>query len=160
MRHVSAEAIDPDDPTNPVIPSSHPQFAPSTTGPGTPRLGIVALVVAIVAAAGGLIFALIGAHAVGVDVGTRLAAQPVAEITLGQLAPVNPWILTMEIAFWIATLLGLWALVQSITAIATHRGRPQGIAGAIVAVAGPTLYVAAGTLAFTIGLGAAFAAAA
>ncbi len=74
---------------------------------------------------------------------------------LALLSPVRGLVLWAEIGFWAGTVLGLWALVQGIVAIATRRGRGQGIAAVIVAAAGPILYGVAVTAAVIVGIVAA-----
>jgi hypothetical protein len=54
---------------------------------------------------------------------------------------VREWVLLGEIAFWAGTVLGIWAIVQGIVAIAKRRGLGTGIAAVVVAVVGFFIFV-------------------
>ena len=45
------------------------------------------------------------------------------EQLLALLSPVRDLVLWAEIGFWAGTVLGIWALIQGIVAIATRRGQ-------------------------------------
>ncbi len=109
-------------------------------------LGIVALIAAVVVVVAATVIAFLGGYPIGVAGGRALAEAPVGQgIDPTWIAPLQGWVLVVEITFWIGTLGGLWALIQGLIAIATHRGREFGIAAAVVAFTGPALFIAAGT---------------
>ncbi|MGA7148519.1 MAG: hypothetical protein WBX17_08550, partial [Microbacterium sp.] len=59
---------------------------------------------------------------------------------LSTYSPVRGWVLVGEIAFWVGTVLGTWALVQGIIAAVKRRGRGSGIAAIVVAAIGPLVF--------------------
>lgn len=113
-----------------------PPFAPRSA-----ILGIVALIVAIVAVVGAGITGAVAAFRIGLGAGRELAMHPPgADFDLSVLSPVREWVLLGEVAFWIGTVLGVWALVQGIVAIVTRRGRGAAIAAVIVAALGIVVF--------------------
>lgn len=109
--------------------------------PSSSTLGVVALVVALVAT---VVASLVGALA-AVQIGPVLGPMMrVVEVggspDLRFLTPVRSWVLLAEIAFWVGTALGIWALVQGIVAIVRRSGTGFGIAAVIVAVLGPVVF--------------------
>lgn len=116
-------------------------------------VGVVALVAAVLAAVGASIVGAIAGFQIGVGVDPAIfgASQPAGDLRV--LSPVRSWVLVAEIAFWIGTALGVWAIVQGIVAIAGARGRPWAIAGVVIAVLGPVIFFAAVIIAVTVGAG-------
>ena len=114
-------------------------------------LGIAALVMAVLAAVGATVLGSIAGYGIGLGTGRSIALQPMdIDFDWSILTPVRDWVLLGEVAFWVGTALGTWALVQGIIAIVKDRGRGWGIAAVIVAVLGP--------IAFAIGVQAFLAA--
>ncbi|MEJ1155940.1 hypothetical protein [Microbacterium marmarense] len=62
-----------------------------------------------------------------------------AQFSPATLTPVREWVLFAEIAFWVGTVCGTWALIQGIVAIVRRRGRGAGIAAVVLASAGPLI---------------------
>nr|WP_194395808.1 hypothetical protein [Microbacterium atlanticum] len=126
-----------------VAPSGAAPFSPAGAAP--PRrsgaLGIVALVLAVVAAVGASLLAAAAAFNIGLGAGREISGRPVtADFDWSILTPVRDWVLLGEIAFWAGTVLGLWALIQGTVAMVTSRGRGAGIAAVIVAALGPVAF--------------------
>ena len=115
-------------------PAGYQSVAGPYTPPPSPRgpsaVGIWALVLALAAL---LIPSVIGAVS-GYAIGFGLAESGALDYldgdidSLAFLAPVREQVLWAEIAFWLGTVLGVWAIVQGIVAISRRRGRGQGIA--------------------------------
>ena len=61
-------------------------------------------------------------------------------------------VLLGEIAFWLGTLLGTWALVQGMVALSRRRGRGYGIAAVVVAVLAPAVFAVVTWIALVAGL--------
>jgi hypothetical protein len=98
-------------------------------------------VLSLVAVAGASLLGAIASFRIGLGAGRELTARPIdARFDWAVLSPVREWVLTGEIAFWVGTVLGIWALVQGIVAIVTGRGRGAGIAAVIVAALGPFVF--------------------
>ena len=128
-------------------PLPEPTADPFGTGPrsGGP-LGLVAFIGALVIVVAATITAAIAGYPLGQAAGHAFAAAPVGEgVDPTWLSPLQGWIAVVEIAFWAGTIGGMWALIQGLIAAATNRGRSFGIAAAVVAVAGPVVFTAAGT---------------
>lgn len=130
-------------PGAPPVPVAAPAPRPS----GSPRLGVVALVIALVAVVGGGMLSATTGFAAAADAMARAVVRSPSGLEnltgdelLALLSPVRGLVLWAEIGFWAATVLGVWALVQGIVAIATRRGRGAGIAAVILAAAGPVLF--------------------
>lgn len=120
---------------------------PSSGGAG---LGVIAFVLALVAAVGASIAGAVAAFNIGMGTGRGIALQPTStDFDWSILAPVREWVLFGEIAFWVGTVLGTWALVQGIVATVKNRGRGWGIAAIIIAVIGPVAF-AIGLQAFAV----------
>ena len=68
---------------------------------------------------------------------------------LSFLSPVREWVLLGEIAFWGGTVLGIWAIVQGIVAVAKRRGLGTGIAAIVVAVVAIFIF---GTVVYAAGI--------
>lgn len=73
---------------------------------------------------------------------------------LSLLSPVRGLVLWAEIGYWIGTALGLAALVTGIAAIATRRGRAQGIAAVVIAAVGPFVFTVVVGICVLTGIGA------
>lgn len=127
---------------SPVAPYA---YGPPAPAPARPALGIMAFVAAIIAAVVASIVAGIACYYIGVGVSQEVASAPTAaaaRFDLRLLTPVRDWVLLGEIAFWVGTVCGVWAIVQGIIAIAKRRGRGWGIAAVITAAAGPFVFFA------------------
>jgi hypothetical protein len=112
-----------------------PSGAPAPKKPG--GLGLVALLLSLVAAVVAPIVGAVAAFQVGAGTWSwsRYETMPSnAWPDLSFLSPVREWVLLGEIAFWAGTVLGIWAIVQGIVAIAKRRGIGTGIAAIVVAV--------------------------
>lgn len=131
-------------------PGAPPVFtgaAPVSSGGRSPRLGVIALVIAITAAAGASILSAVTAYPAAVGAMTdalTLSPEGLENLSSDQLlmvlSPVRGLVLWAEIGFWAGTVLGIWAFVQGIVAIATRRGRGAGIAAVIIAALGPVVF--------------------
>ena len=146
-------------PVPPPAPTPFP--APAATPVATPgsALGTVALIVAILAVVvSSILSATTGFAAAQGAISHAGINSPGGleslsdEQALALLSPVRGLVLWAEIGFWAGTVLGLWALIQGIVAIATRRGRGRGIAATIVAAAGPIVYGVAVTIAVIVGI--------
>lgn len=118
----------------------YPAPAPSEA-PQTRTLGMIALIIALIAAVG---TSFVGAYA-ALEIG-RNALTPETLMSantanvLSFLSPVREYVLWLEISFWAGTALGIWALVQGIVATVKRRGRGMGIGAIILAALGPVIY--------------------
>lgn len=121
--------------------------------PASSTLGLVALVLSLVAAVLVPITTAVAGFNVGLGAGRELVLSPLsAGFDWSILTPVRDWVLLGEIAFWTGTVLGVWALVQSIIAIVKRRGRGQGIAAVVLAALGPAFFAIALQIAVGVGL--------
>ncbi|WP_396641747.1 hypothetical protein [Microbacterium sp.] len=119
-----------------------PAAAPVAKKPG--GLGLVALLIALGAAAVAPIIGAVAAFQVGNGSWSWSSLETMpssAWENLSFLSPVREWVLLGEIAFWAGTVLGIWAIVQGIVAIAKRRGLGTGIAAVVVAVVGFFIFV-------------------
>jgi hypothetical protein len=115
----------------------------------------VALLLSLVATAGAGLVAAIASFNIGLGAGREVTSRPFdAGFDWSFLTPVRDWVLMGEIAFWAGTVLGIWALVQGIVAIATRRGRGAGIAAVVIAAVGPFVFAAVVQGFLTAGLAA------
>jgi hypothetical protein len=136
------------------------QPAPGVYAPPPPpvrrrTLGVVARLVAVITVPVASVVGAIAGWRVGLGTGKELAGRPRgAAVDLSVLTPVRYDVLLGEVAFWVATALGVWAVVQGIVAIVRARGRGQGIAAVIVAGLGPLVFGAAVFVLLTAGMGA------
>ncbi|AXA95401.1 MULTISPECIES: hypothetical protein [unclassified Microbacterium] len=148
------------------VPGAPPVYLPPSVTPPAPTtskaLGTIAVIVAICAVAFSSVLsattsfaAASGAVAHAGLTSTRPLEHLSDDQTLALLSPVRGLVLWAEIGFWSGTVLGVWALIQGIVAIASRRGRGQGIGAVIVAAAGPIVYAVAVTLAVLAGVVAA-----
>jgi hypothetical protein len=114
---------------------------------------VTALVASLAAVAGASLVGAIAAWRVGLGAGRALASRPIdADFDWSVLTPVREWVLAGEIAFWFGTVVGLWALVQGVVAIATARGRGAGIAAVVIAALGPVAFALVVQALLTAGL--------
>jgi hypothetical protein len=60
-------------------------------------------------------------------------------------------VLLGECAFWVGTVLGIWALVQGIVAIVRDRGRGLGIGAVVCALLGPVAFAIAANVFLSMG---------
>jgi len=117
--------------------------APRTAAPVRrgPALGRIALVLALIATVGAALVSAAASFNIGLGTGRELAGRPIdADFDWSILTPVRDWVLAGEAAFWVGTVLGVWALVQGVVAIVTHRGRGTGIAAVAIAALGPLVF--------------------
>ncbi|MCR2825557.1 hypothetical protein [Microbacterium sp. zg.Y909] len=126
-----------------------PLREPQAPRPGT--LGTVALVLALAAAVLASVIAAVACVRVGEVGGAAILAGPASEFDFAYLAPARGSVLTAELSFWAGTVLGIWALVQGIVAIAQQRGRGQGIAAVVVAALGPVVFAVAVVIGLSAG---------
>jgi hypothetical protein len=92
-------------------------------------------------------------YQVGLGAARRIAAEPMSiDFDWSVLSPVRDWVLLGETAFWVGTVLGLWALVQGIVALVTGRGRGAGIGAVVLAVTAPIAFVIAVNVFLAMGL--------
>ncbi len=134
-------------------PSQAPQFqAPHAAPPvgtllapppsnrrGKP-LGIWALVMALVA--GVLASAVAGfvSFRIARGAGPALLSATPDTIDLRVLSPVRDLVLAGEIAFWVATVIGVAAVVTGIVATVRGAGRGAGIAAIVIGALGPVVF--------------------
>jgi hypothetical protein len=138
----------------PVTPAG-PAYGPAAPARRSSALGFIALALALLAAVGSSVLAAIAAFRIGLGAGREIGSRPfAADFDWSILTPVRAWVLLGEIAFWVGTALGLWALVQGTIAIVTARGRGAGIAAVIIAVLGPIAFGAVVQGFLTAGLAA------
>ncbi len=130
---------------------------PSAAPASSKRTGAFALIASLLAA----VVAPIIAGILAVRIGTQVLITDVVsisgEIVYAALSPVRTEVLWVEIVFWVATILGILALVLGIVAIARRRGRGMGIAAVVLAVVGPGGFFLAVSLLYGLGNGIGFA---
>lgn len=116
-----------------------PQGAPSQgTAPGSRTTGIVALVLAVVAAVIVPIAAGLVAYQIGTLLpGARIGVDSSLTDDLSVLTPARTQVLWAEILFWTGTALGIAAMALGITATVRRRGRGPGIAAIVLSALGP-----------------------
>lgn len=118
-------------------------------------LGVIAFLLALVAAVVAPLVGAIAAFNVGAGIdpnGLSSIEQPDASFDWSVLTPVREWVLLGEVSFWAGTVLGVWALVQAIVAIARKRGRGWAVAAVVLAVMGAVIFSVALTVAGFAGL--------
>lgn len=158
----------PRGPNMPVSPYATQQYPGAQAYPGAntayatygapaePRgkgLGATALVGALIAAIVAPIAAAIAGYRIGLGASREFTLRDIDDrFDWSVLAPVRDWVLIAEVSFWVGTVLGLWALIQGIVAIAKNRGRGAGIAALVLAILGPFVFGAA--IYFTLVVGA------
>lgn len=140
-----------------------PPAAPFGTVPASPpaTLGIVALILAIVAVAGASILsaatgfaAAAGAMRHAVAVSPSGLEDLSSRQLLALLSPVRDLVLWAEVGYWAGTVVGVAAIALGIAAVATRRGRPQGVVAIVVAVAGAFVFALILGFAVVTGIGA------
>lgn len=126
----------------PATASGYPPFGPAYAAPRRSRvLGVVALVLALLAAVGASMLAALASFNIGLGTGREIAIRALdADFDWSILTPVRDWVLLGEVSFWAGTILGITALVLGIVAIVTRRGRGAGIAAVVVAALGPVVF--------------------
>lgn len=126
----------------PAAASGYPlAVAPDAGARRSKALGVVALVLALVAAVGASIFAALASFNIGLGTGREIAMRALdADFDWSILSPVRDWVLLGEVSFWAGTVLGITALVLGIVAIGTRRGRGVGIAAVVIAALGPVVF--------------------
>ncbi|MGO1630061.1 hypothetical protein [Microbacterium sp.] len=120
----------------------------------TPRLGRVALVLAI----GAFVLAAVPLWFAGHSAGRAIGVSAFLDSgvwTWAVLAPARPLIIIGEIGFWLGSALGVWALIQGIVALRTQRGRAPAVWAIVVAAASPILLAALTSAALAVGVAAA-----
>ncbi|MBS1672435.1 MAG: hypothetical protein JSS74_00530 [Actinobacteria bacterium] len=136
-------------------------LAPAPAPSASPALGRVALWLALVASFGltivGAFFAWQIGHGVGAAYDVPALVERLSADDLSVLTPVRDIVLWWEITAWAGTVLGIWAIVQGIVAIAKRRGRGSGIAAIVIAAIGPFVFFIVGYAVGAIGLGVAAA---
>ncbi|WP_322411830.1 hypothetical protein [Microbacterium invictum] len=104
-------------------------------------LGLTAFLLALAAAVVAPAVGGVGGYFIGAGTGERLLAGTLGtDFDWSLLSPVRDWVLLAEIGFWSGTLLGVWALLQGIVAIARRAGRGWGIAAVVCAALGPVIF--------------------
>jgi hypothetical protein len=167
-----------------TVPSGQPAYAPATQAPppgayqvpvggysepagayavpqagartGSGVFGVLALVFGIIAG----IIAPIVIGVLGVEIGTRIPAgidTGNTERLLAILSPARDQVLWAEITFWVATILGIAAIVLGILSIRAKQRRGLGITGLVLAVLGPVLYGTVLLIAVSLGTAMGFA---
>jgi hypothetical protein len=129
------------DATPTIVPFSwEPDASPS-------RLGLVALVVALVL----VVLSSIASVATGTMIGPFLpddgSADGSAVAENIEAAGAGSLVITALAHVGIGAVLGLWALVQGIVAVATRRGRGYGVAAIVIAIVAPIVSYAVFTVA-------------
>jgi hypothetical protein len=118
--------------------------------------GAVAFVLSLVAAVIAPIVGSVAGFQVGLGALSDLSFDG-ATFDWSLLTPVRDSVLLAEIAFWIGTVCGLWALVQGIFATVTRRGRGLGIAAIVLAALGAVIFFTALQISFGVGAATGFA---
>jgi hypothetical protein len=138
--------------------------APGFSGPVAPTgrarraLGIAAMYIALIATAGAAVVAAVAGFNIALGAAGQLALGAMdAPFDWRVLTPVRGWVLLGEIAFWLGTGLGVWALVQGVIAIVKDRGRGAGVAAVVIAALGPVVFLLALQLFLSAGWAAAAA---
>ena len=114
------------------------QAAPTDTPPRR-GLGLVALLLALGATVGTTAIAAAFAFTIALGEPGVLDIFDV-DFDWSLLTPTRGWVLLGEMAFWLGTALGIWAIVQGLIAAVTRRGRATGIVAIAVAAVGPVVF--------------------
>jgi len=114
-------------------------------------MGVVAFVLALIAAVAAPIVAGIAGYEIGYRLPTVMNDLNASTSDLSFLSPVRDQVLIGEIGFWSGTIAGIAAIVLGIIAIAKRRGRVWGIIALILAVLGPVIFFLVVSL--TLGIG-------
>lgn len=118
--------------------------------------GVVAFVLSLIAALIAPVIGSVAAFQVGLGALTDLSFEGTT-FDWSLLTPVRDSVLVAEIAFWIGTACGLWALAQGIFAAVTRRGRGLGVAAIVLAALGPVIFFTVLQIAFGVGAATGFA---
>ncbi|MCW3491824.1 hypothetical protein [Microbacterium sp. SSM24] len=122
-------------------PGSASAYGQAAARPTRRGLGVVALVVAVIATVGAALVAAVAAFSIGLGTGREIALMPSgSDFEWAVLTPVRDSVLLAEVAFWVGTALGLWALVQGVIALVKDRGRGFAIAAVVIAALGPVVF--------------------
>lgn len=116
-------------------------------------LGLAALLLALGAAVVGSLVSGFFAVAIGARLSSNGNLDALSYDPITFLSPARDLVLGAEITFWVATVLGIWALVQGIIAIVKRRGRGMGIAAVIIAVVGPIFFTFITWVMLAVGIG-------
>lgn len=137
-------------PAAPQHPYAAPYVAPYGTGQptfGAPAptrrstAGIVAFVLGVIACIVVPIIGSVAAFAIGAGADiASLGGFDGSSIPWEILSPVRDQVLLGEVAFWVGTVCGTWALVQGVVAIVRGTGRGWAIAAVVLAVLGPVVF--------------------
>lgn len=129
--------------------------APGPVERRSSTVGIVALFASLVAA----VVAPIAVGSFSWEIGRRIPEAAVAASgrgfdTLAFLAPARDQVLGAEVSFWVGTVLGVTAIVMGIIAIARRQGRAQGIAGLVIGIIAPVIFLVVAFFALMLGAAA------
>jgi hypothetical protein len=119
-----------------------PQRQPSAPR-RAPGLGLVAFFLSLAAAIVAPVIGSIAAYNIGSGIGAGISTSIErlnANLDPSVFTPVREWVLMGEVAFWVGTVLGIWALIQGIIAITKNRGRGWGVAAVVLTTLGPLLF--------------------
>jgi len=135
-------------------PQAQPAYGGPLAAPAKGKsLGLVALVAGLLALVVPTIAVSIATYQIGLGAGQQIASAPMTvDFDWSVLAPVRDWVLLGEAAFWVGTVLGLWALIQGIVALVTDRGRGGGLAAVVLAIVAPIAFVIAFNVFIAMGL--------
>lgn len=124
-----------------VVPPA-PGFAAQPPPRASRTLGAIAFALSIVAVLVAPIVAAVAGWRIGLGVGYEglIAFSDDPTGSLSSLTPVRGDVLMAETAFWVGTVVGVWAIVQGIVATALGRGRVFGVIAIVLAAIGPFLY--------------------
>lgn len=134
---------------------TYPQAGfPQAGAPRKSGLGIVAFFLALSAFLIPSILGAANAFAIGLEIGEGGLYRLTEYGDLNVLMPVRNEVLWIEVAFWFGTVIGIWAFIQGIVAIAKRRGRGLGIAAAVIAFFGPGSFFFAALMGLSFGIAA------
>lgn len=121
--------------------------------PASRGLGIAALVLGAVAAAVAPLVGGWAAFVAAAGTSQEWDGSTASAWSWSMFTPVREWFLVGEIAFWVGTAVGIWALAQGIVAVASGRGVAAGAIGIVLAVLGPVIFALAvgGAIALALG---------
>ena len=127
---------------------------PETTPRASGFLGLLALILALVAA----VVTPIVVGVAGFEIGRRIpqGITTTNDDVLSVLSPARDQVLWAELSFWTGTLLGVAAIVMGIIAIRKKQGRGAGIGALVVAVLAPAIFFVVLLIAFSTGSAAGF----
>lgn len=120
----------------------------------TPRLGRVALVLAI----GAFVVAAVPLWFAGFASGAAIGESAFLDNgvwTWSILSPARELVAVGEVGFWVGTAVGVWAFVQAIVAVRARRGRTPAVWAIVAAAVSPILLAVLTGAALTLGISAA-----